>query len=246
MYSAAPMESPCPIQTVPRTRLALRLLLEAWECAQRMKVSPWEFAVEIATFHAVGITNTDLRWLLSHGFVEHGIEVTAVGQPHRDFRRLPNLTLPKRTCFILTTPGVARSLVVVAGMDPDPKPALVPAERTAVPTWNAQLRELRLGEHLVKSFRQPAVSQEIVLNSFEEVAWSPRIDDPLPPRRGRDSKRHLHDTVNNLNRNQKHRLIRFSGDGNGVGICWKVAVPSASWRHQSDTRATPANDSMPC
>ena len=45
-------------------------------------------------------------------------------------------------------------------------------------------------------------------------------DDPLAPKLNQDSKRRLHDTINSLNRNQKHALIRFLGDGKGEGVRW--------------------------
>ncbi len=59
-----------------------------------------------------------------------------------------------------------------------------------------------------------------MLSAFEEEGWPPTIDDPLPPVAGMDAKRRLHDTINRLNRNQKHRLIRFGGNGRGRAVCW--------------------------
>ena len=57
--------------------------------------------------------------------------------------------------------------------------------------------------------------------AFEEDGWPARIDDPLPPAKKIDAKQRLHDTIKNLNRNQKQRLIRFMGDGTGQGVRWK-------------------------
>jgi len=82
-----------------------------------------------------------------------------------------------------------------------------------------------MGEMVVKQFKVPAPNQEVILASFEEEGWPPRIDDPLPPQADQDSKRRLHDTIITLNRHQKNRLIRFSGDGSGEGVRWDPCDP---------------------
>jgi hypothetical protein len=55
-----------------------------------------------------------------------------------------------------------------------------------------------------------------------------RIDDPLPPQADQDPKRRLHDTINALNRKQRQRVIRFSGDGTGQGVRWAAVLPIAN------------------
>jgi hypothetical protein len=85
-----------------------------------------------------------------------------------------------------------------------------------------------LGERIVKEFKLPALNQETVLTAFQEEGWPPCIDDPLPPAAGIDPKRRLHDTIKNLNRNQKHYLVRFMGNGTGQGVRWElVATPGS-------------------
>jgi len=91
-----------------------------------------------------------------------------------------------------------------------------------VPIWDRERQELRLGGILVKQFKVPAPNQEIILSTFQDDGWPPRIDDPLPPQHNQDSKRRLHDTINALNRNQKQSLLRFLGDGSGEGIRWQA------------------------
>jgi hypothetical protein len=61
----------------------------------------------------------------------------------------------------------------------------------------------------------------MVLAVFEEEGWPPHIDDPLPRVNSIEPKQRLHDTINSLNRNQRVPLLRFLGDGNGLGLCWK-------------------------
>jgi hypothetical protein len=96
------------------------------------------------------------------------------------------------------------------------------AARRLNPTWDADLRELRVGELVVKRFRQPARNQVTVLASFEELRWPRRIDDPLTGNSEVEPKRRLRDTVFALNRNHvTPRVLVFKADGTGTGIIWK-------------------------
>jgi hypothetical protein len=74
---------------------------------------------------------------------------------------------------------------------------------------------------VVKDFQQPAPSQKAALWAFEEEGWKRTMDDPLPPEPGLDRKRRLHDTVNNLNRNQRVPLLKFSCCRCGEGLRWE-------------------------
>jgi hypothetical protein len=90
------------------------------------------------------------------------------------------------------------------------------------PKWDRDRRQLRLGASIIKEFKVPAVNQEIVLAVFEEEHWPPKIDDPLPRKPDIDPQRRLHDTINSLNRRQRHRLLHFGADGLGRGIRWDM------------------------
>ena len=96
------------------------------------------------------------------------------------------------------------------------------------PQWDSDLRQLRVGLSIVKEFKVPAMNQEIVLSVFEEEHWPPKIDDPLPRRSDIDPQRRLHDTINSLNRRQRHRLLHFSTDGRARGIRWALIEKTAS------------------
>ena len=87
--------------------------------------------------------------------------------------------------------------------------------------WDAQLRELRVGDVVLKRFRQPAVSQETILAAFEEEGWPLHIDNPLPGHDDGDAVDRLHGAVRRLN-NQRKGLIRFECDGRGEGVFWKL------------------------
>ena len=90
------------------------------------------------------------------------------------------------------------------------------------PVWDADLNRLSLGDCVVKEYRTPAPNQQLVLSAFQEEGWPPRIDDPLPPVADLDPKRRLHETIISLNRHQRNRVLRFSGDGHALGIRWEV------------------------
>ena len=190
-----------------RFQAALALLREALNYAQELGRSVWDFAVEIAVLRAAGLSNSDLRWLVCRGLVEHAAEITRPGQDSRVFQPTGRLTFSEHTCFVLSEAA--------------------PRFSRDVPRWDKERQELRVGELLVKQFKVPAPNQEMILASFEEEGWPPRIDDPLPPHVDQDSKRRLHDTIITLNRHQKNRLIRFSGDGSGEGVRWDPCGPPA-------------------
>ena len=78
-----------------------------------------------------------------------------------------------------------------------------------------------MGDVAVKQFKVPAENQSRILVAFEEEGWPVHILDPLPPHSELDPNRRLHDTINSLNRHQKHPLLRFLGNGSGQGIRWE-------------------------
>lgn len=86
------------------------------------------------------------------------------------------------------------------------------------PVWDRTKRELRVGNRVVKQFKWPAENQERVLDAFQDNGWPVRIDDPLLPHPEICPKRRLHDTLKCLNRKQANELIKFRGDGTGLGV----------------------------
>lgn len=210
---------------------ALRLLWEAWQYAGEVQRDVWDFALEIDALRQTGCTNSEFRWLLCKGYVDHAQETTLAGEDSRTFQghqHLGGLTFGRKTCFVLTETG-SRFVQSVLKDSPAETAAIsvqcgsVAAEDpvTSKPRWDRERQELRLGEIVIKQFKVPAANQERILAAFEEDGWPVRIDDPLPPSSEQDSKRRLHDTINSLNRNQKRNLIRFLGDGSGQGVRWE-------------------------
>lgn len=244
--------TPPPQPLSQRMVAGLTFLLQAREYADDVQTDIWDFALELRELRSVELTNSDLRWLVMKGYVEHARETTVPGEDQRSFRRTKGLWFTKRTCFVLTDEGVdaAHSLgiyetdmdhiadpVVSNAVAPPPRPVVAAPEPLArvVPRWDGDLQELRVNGVIVKQFKVPAPNQEMILSAFQEENWPARIDDPLPPTHDQDSKRRLHDTIVSLNRNHKSRFIRFMGDGTGEGVRWTLVTDDADPR-DSDPR----------
>jgi hypothetical protein len=211
-----------------RAQQAFALLWQAQALAEDVRRSVWDFAVEIDCLRASGLTNSDLRWLLGRGLVEHAHETTLVGEERRTFSPLGPMTLTAASCFILTSSGVALARDLVNGSFAAVIPLdLVSGEairrngESEVPVWDPDRQELRFHGVLIKQFKLPAPNQEMVLAAFQEEDWPARIDDPLPGNPSVEPKRRLRETVTSLNRNQKEHLIQFMGDGSGQGVRWE-------------------------
>jgi hypothetical protein len=72
-------------------------------------------------------------------------------------------------------------------------------------------------------YRQPAKNQKLILNSFQELGWPHRIDNPI----GQD-KRQLGETIEALRTKMKTDKIpiEFQGDGTAKGVIWKLRETS--------------------
>ena len=89
----------------------------------------------------------------------------------------------------------------------------------AMPVYDVQLRQLRVGQVVTRVYRQAAQNQEALLQAFQKAGWKRRIK---APKSLCDDKRTLRETLDQLNTPQKNRpkLIHFSGDGTGSGVIW--------------------------
>jgi hypothetical protein len=238
----------------PSTLLpGLKRLWLAFQYAQDAEVDVWELAVGIKDLRKLGMTTSDLQWLVAKGYAKHAEETTEYGDEFRSFRPGHGLTFIKSTDFVLTcsgtdlcracceifafadcctaTPQGNEGLDLIAPLTPPIKQALPVFNPTdlsnlqrPLPNWDVNLRELRLAEALVKRFRVPAASQEIILSVFQEEGWPAQIDDPLPSSPDIIPQRRLHYAINGLNRNQKNQLLRFHGNGNGNGVNWEYVA----------------------
>ncbi len=213
----------------PAIQRTLAVLLQARNYAARLGKDPWEFAVEIQILQKAGSTRSDLRWLRCRDYVDHATEITTPHDLQRVFQPTSNLSFYRTTCFVITPAGMQFALSmrgqtckVEDRITAENLTGRYATERDEVPVWDRERQVLHLGGLVVKQFKTPAPNQEAVLSAFQEEGWPPRIDDPIPPQLNQDAKTRLHDTINGLNRNQKHPLIRFLGDGSGQGIRWEL------------------------
>lgn len=196
----------------------LGALLRAWHFAQDLNNSPWEFAVEIGALSDLGMTDSDLRWLVAKGWAEFAEENGQLPTGARQFHHKNCYPYCSKTCFVLTTAGFEMACDLLRVAPPSPSCGL---ELPDKPTWDAELRELRLGSLVVKRFRVPAPAQELILTVFQEEGWPRRIDDPLPPSSEVAPKDRLHETIKSLNRNQRPLRIRFAGNGEACAVIWE-------------------------
>ncbi len=209
-------------------RRALGALVDAHRCARDLRASPEDFAVLIAELRRRRVADATLRWLCAMQYAQHLIETTGPGDPDRKYQAATSTIFRTTSCFILTPAGIDFAESVLAASSD----TTIGHETTAqedeaspgVPSWDARARQLWVGGRLVKSFRQPAPAQETILAAFQEEGWPLSIDDPLPPKRGVDSRERLHDTIKRLNQHHRHRLILFAGDGTGERVRWQ-------WEH---------------
>ena len=103
-----------PLAIVSRTKefapelcAAMAQLAKAHDYAQDLQCDPWEFAVEIERLLALGISSSDLRWLIKKGYVEHAREITHSGDVARRFQPAKSLAFSRATCFSVTQSGLA-------------------------------------------------------------------------------------------------------------------------------------------
>ncbi|MBW3543604.1 MAG: hypothetical protein KY476_25415 [Planctomycetes bacterium] len=115
--STAERVQPSTPAVFPRLLPALEELWRSAAYAQQLQCDHWDFAVEIATLRSFGLTNSDLRWLVLAGFVEHARDVTPVGEDGRQFRATGNLRFTNRSSFVLTARG--RQAAAEAGITAD-------------------------------------------------------------------------------------------------------------------------------
>jgi len=220
-------------QRIARLQAGLAQLAEACEYVKDRRCDPWEFAIDVETLVAFGLTTSDLRWLASKGHVEYAHEVTASRDRARKFRPSHHLAFDAKTCFVLTDAGALFAATVlgppIALSSPRVvHPGAVPTKASLAPQWDNNFRVLRIGRWIVKKFKVPSPNQEAILAAFQEEGWPSRIDDPLHPQPEQDSKCRLHDTIKSLNRHHQYRFLQFRGDGTGEGVCWEYSDAAAA------------------
>ena len=125
-------------------RAALAHFAKARHYARNVQCDPWEFAIEIERLASMGVTTSDLRWLVKKGYIEHACEVTRPSDAVRRFKRRQNLAFTAESCFLLadTALSSAEKMGIIAAPDanspgvgnPGSKPAPILPPRLAPET----------------------------------------------------------------------------------------------------------------
>jgi hypothetical protein len=88
--------------------------------------------------------------------------------------------------------------------------------------WDSDLRQLWVGNKCIRAYRKhPAPSQTAILNAFQAADWSRKVESPIP-------SDNLNQTLRQLNKGLRPKLITFRADGTGSGIYWERGPESAS------------------
>jgi hypothetical protein len=211
---------------------ALTHLRVAAEYARDLRIHVWQFAVSRAELVTRGIMDSDLRWLISKGYLAHAIERTCLGATQRAFRRIANLQILARSCFVLTEDGERLALALnrfPIRADRAVAVADTPASvgKTEVPIWDQASHTLYFRGRVVKCYRSEAPYQEAILSAFQVNQWTACVAVCMPQDWGVCLKTRLHDTVKNLNRATRPHL-RFRQEGSGSRVRWErwLACPN--------------------
>lgn len=202
---------------------AITELLAAFEMAHDVRRARWDFAIGLNSLTQLGVTESNIRWMICQGMIEHARDLTQPADKERNLVLTPALSFSNESCFVLSESFAhqlgsehANQWIV---LHPNHDSLTGPS---SIPVWSAARRELRLGDYLIKRFRWRAKNQELILSTFEEEGWPLEgVFDPMPPDPNKEPKQRLRDTIKCLNRSQEHSLIRFRGDGSGEKVIWE-------------------------
>src|SRR5579872_5433303 len=98
----------CSIQRfTSQIQSAILLLLDAAACAKDVHADSLQFAVELSALRRLGLTRNECRWLVAKGLARHFCETTTSDAECRIFQPCANLSLTRRSCFVIADRGVA-------------------------------------------------------------------------------------------------------------------------------------------
>jgi hypothetical protein len=211
----------------------LRLLFLSGVFAVRFGRSAWDFAVPIDLLRSTTASDRELRWLVNERLADFCNDIPSDDGRRKSTPFVNRTRFGEHACFVITKTGMKLAGELWGRFDNGQDPAQnSPMARGIqpgslwLPRWDSEQRSLFVATTLLKQYRQPSPDQERILCVFEEEGWPYRIDDPLSLTPGRNPKRHLHQTIANLNRYHRRRIVHFHGDGTGQGICWRLRTPA--------------------
>jgi hypothetical protein len=189
-------------------RAALAALVEGYECAQDLAASPWDFAVGLDTLTGHGCSENVLSWLVARGYAECRPANGRASATEKVAK------FSRSTRFVATSKGaaVARKVQVArrassANGAPRQRRGKLAVEK---PLWD-HAGSLWFRGRLIRRFRNAASDQRTILDEFERQGWPERIKNPVTRLHavGARERRHLHNTVQNLNRDHEGPALRF-------------------------------------
>jgi hypothetical protein len=190
-------------------RALLLLLLRAFEGAEEVDGAPDGLA-PVGEEVVLGGVSVSLPALQRAGYVE--VRPDRVGRDQRRASKADRETEPQ---LVLTTSGAEFLRTILAGADGEARRA------ATIPYWDGRLLQLWWRGACIREYRHDAANQRLVLDGFEAEQWPKRLDDPLPREQGVNVKIRLCETIKGLNRGQRPHLLRFRGDGTGLGVRWE-------------------------
>jgi len=133
-------------------------------------------------------------------------------------------------CYALVSRSIPQVDIWDHPGDPIPPPAFF-LHPELTPHWENRTYDLWAGPIPIKSYSRHAPNQMDVLDAFQQQGWPRRTESPLQCDDYEiDPQQQLHDTIRDLNRTLKLRIIRFRGDGTGKGVLWEWSAPVGSRR----------------
>ncbi len=81
------------------------------------------------------------------------------------------------------------------------------------PVWDRDRGELRFNGEVIRRVSARAMRLIPILDTFEELGWPDRVDDPNPPGTLANAVKRLNDELS---------MIRFFRDGSAEGIGWRI------------------------
>lgn len=194
--------------------VALERLARACGDAKDVKKSIWQFAVKLQRLLDLGVSESDLRWLIARRFAEQALEVTRPGDRERSFKGVAAPSFANNSCFVISHAGLVfhQRYGVAAGSS---------AGASAI-RWDAACRELRVDGKLAKRFIRVARAQWAVLNAFQASNWQRLAQIECPTNGHRDPTHRLREIVAELNKGLDQSLIRFRMDGSGNGVIYDL------------------------
>ena len=180
--------------------------------------SPTDYAVPVSELLRLGPMHL-VRWLFHHGLINRP---SHHGQSKAD---LEPESIASENHFVLSHLG---QQVLKLASPRQPATASSPPREAAenssalLPSFDSTTRVLKYNGKVVKRYRWAAKNQEALLAAFEAAGWPQRLPNPFQDDDKVDAKTRLHDTIKCLNRQRVNNLIRFRGDGSGMGVKWEL------------------------